>query len=159
MAQARDSNAEIMASFYRRGGSSSGEECGLRPVPEEGAGGTSSSRTGSGAGRISAPAAGGEGQGTPTNGSELGVSGDDWEGGMMGHELHAADAQGMMNGGLLVWSKCSCVEVTETMNAGLTGIRRRLGAVGPLALGYILVCYQWRLLCRNMVCMQPAHQL
>jgi hypothetical protein len=70
--QARDSNAEIMASFYRRGSS---EERGLRPVPEE-AGGAGSSKTGSGAGRVggNAAASGGEGQGTPTNGSELGVS-------------------------------------------------------------------------------------
>lgn len=68
--KARDSNAEIMASFYKRGG---GEERSLRPVPEEAQGTGGSSKTGSGAGRITAPMPG-EGQGTPTNGSELGVS-------------------------------------------------------------------------------------
>jgi hypothetical protein len=71
--QARDSNAEIMASFFRRGGDDSKA---LMTVPEEPQGGAGSSKTGSGAGRIGAPAAGAsaEGQGTPTNGSELGVS-------------------------------------------------------------------------------------
>jgi hypothetical protein len=60
-----------MASFYRR----ASDERSLRTVPEE-AGGTGSSRTGSGAGKIGgAAAASGEGQGTPTNGSELGVRG------------------------------------------------------------------------------------
>lgn len=68
--QARDSNAEVMASFYRR----ASDERSLRTVPEE-AGGAGSSRTGSGAGKTGgAAAASGEGQGTPTNGSELGVS-------------------------------------------------------------------------------------
>lgn len=62
-----------MASFYKRG--SNEDRTGLRTVPEEGLGaGGSSSRTGSGAGRVVAPAAGGGSQGTPTNGSELGVS-------------------------------------------------------------------------------------
>lgn len=69
-AQARDSNAAIMASFYSRGG----DERSLRTVPEE-AGGAGSSKTGSGAGKLAGTAgASGEGQGTPTNGSELGVS-------------------------------------------------------------------------------------
>lgn len=135
--QARDSNAEVMASFYRRAGGwrlvmswfcmgpvqsvgvplgvnrvcrltccfcigllaavnlwsmqhvtthwmcpsshtfcvAGGEDRGLKTVPEE-AGGNSSSRTGSGAGRLAGAAGGAsaEGQGTPTNGSELGVS-------------------------------------------------------------------------------------
>lgn len=81
MPQARDSNAEVMASFFRRGSSSSSnDERGgqLRTVPEEG-GGTGgaggSSRTGSG--RI-APAGATTGEGTPTNGSELGVSACIW---------------------------------------------------------------------------------
>lgn len=69
-AQARDSNAAIMASFYSRGN----DERSLRTVPEE-AGGAGSSKTGSGAGKLAGTAgASGEGQGTPTNGSELGVS-------------------------------------------------------------------------------------
>jgi hypothetical protein len=72
----RGNSLFVCATTHSFGGAG-GDDRGLKTVPEE-AGGNSSSRTGSGAGRLAGAAGGAsaEGQGTPTNGSELGVSCD-----------------------------------------------------------------------------------